>query len=147
MLRNVFARKIGRSKFLVDFLFDFWPGTLINSVFLQIGHIIRYKDDLTQEIISIDLSKAMDDDDDLEEEEVNYHVEENTEEKPEEKKIKKTTTAKGFPLKAAIISSITGLILGVITIAVFYLLALPSETPLPETVVELSKKLMQFFKA
>ena len=80
------------------------------------------------------------DDDDLKEEEVSYEAEEKHAEKVKEKKVKKTASAKGFPLKATIISSITGLILGAITIAVLYFLAIPSETPLPETVVELTKK-------
>ena len=81
-----------------------------------------------------------DDDDDLKEEEVSYEAEEKHAEKVKEKKVKKTASAKGFPLKGTIISSITGLILGAITIAVLYFLAIPSETPLPETVVELTKK-------
>ena len=84
-----------------------------------------------------------DDDDDLKEEEVSYEAEEKHAEKVKEKKVKKTASAKGFPLKATIISSITGLILGAITIAVLYFLAIPSETPLPETVVELTKKIMK----
>ncbi len=81
-----------------------------------------------------------DNDDDLKEEEDSYEDEEKPAEKLEEKKTKKTASAKGFPLKATIISSIIGLILGAITIAVIYFLAIPSETPLPETVVELTKK-------
>ena len=84
--------------------------------------------------------KNDDDDDDLKEEEVSYEAEEKHAEKVKEKKVKKTASAKGFPLKGTIISSITGLILGAITIAVLYFLAIPSETPLPETVVELTKK-------
>ena len=83
-----------------------------------------------------------DDDDDLKEEEVSYEAEEKHAEKVKEKKVKKTASAKGFPLKGTIISSITGLILGAITIAVLYFLAIPSETPLPETVVELTNKMM-----
>ena len=82
------------------------------------------------------------DDDDLKEEEVSYEAEEKHAEKVKEKKVKKTASAKGFPLKATIISSITGLILGAITIAVLYFLAIPSETPLLETVVELTNKMM-----
>ena len=82
------------------------------------------------------------DDDDLKEEEVSYEAEEKHAEKVKEKKVKKTASAKGFPLKGTIISSITGLILGAITIAVLYFLAIPSETPLPETVVELTNKMM-----
>ena len=83
-----------------------------------------------------------DDDDDLKEEEVSYEAEEKHAEKVKEKKVKKTASAKGFPLKGTIISSITGLILGAITIAVLYFLAIPSETPLSETVVELTNKMM-----
>ena len=82
------------------------------------------------------------DDDDLKEEEVSYEAEEKHTDKVKEKKVKKTASAKGFPLKGTIISSITGLILGAITIAVLYFLAIPSETPLLETVVELTKKKM-----
>jgi len=83
-----------------------------------------------------------DDDDDLTEEEVGQETEEKNAEKVKEKKEKKTASAKGFPLKATIISSISGLILGAITIAVLYFLAIPSKTPLPEAVVELSNKMM-----
>ena len=86
--------------------------------------------------------KNDDDDDDLKEEEVSYEAEEKHAEKVKEKKVKKTASAKGFPLKGTIISSITGLILGAITIAVLYFLAIPSETPLPETLVELKNKMM-----
>ena len=88
----------------------------------------------------VDEKNDDDDDDDLKEEEVSYEAEEKHAEKVKEKKVKKTASAKGFPLKGTIISSITGLILGAITIAVLYFLAIPSETPLPETVVELTKK-------
>ena len=87
-----------------------------------------------------EVDEKNDDDDDLKEEEVSYEAEEKHAEKVKEKKVKKTASAKGFPLKATIISSITGLILGAITIAVLYFLAIPSETPLPETVTELTKK-------
>ena len=87
-----------------------------------------------------EVDEKNDDDDDLKEEEVSYEAEEKHAEKVKEKKVKKTASAKGFPLKATIISSITGLILGAITIAVLYFLAIPSETPLLETVVELTKK-------
>ena len=87
-----------------------------------------------------EVDEKNDDDDDLKEEEVSYEDEEKHAEKVKEKKVKKTASAKGFPLKGTIISSITGLILGAITIAVLYFLAIPSETPLLETVVELTKK-------
>ena len=89
-----------------------------------------------------EVDEKNDDDDDLKEEEVSYEAEEKHAEKVQEKKVKKTASAKGFPLKATIISSITGLILGAITIAVLYFLAIPSETPLSETVVELTNKMM-----
>ena len=89
-----------------------------------------------------EVDEKNDDDDDLKEEEVSYEAEEKHAEKVKEKKVKKTASAKGFPLKGTIISSITGLILGAITIAVLYFLAIPSETPLPETVVELTNKMM-----
>ena len=83
-----------------------------------------------------------DDDDDLKEEIVSHGSEEKNDEKVKEKRVKKTASAKGFPLKATIISSIAGLILGAFTIAVLYFLAIPTETPLLETVVELAKKKM-----
>ena len=89
-----------------------------------------------------EVDENYDDDDDLKEEEVSYEAEEKHAEKVKEKKVKKTASAKGFPLKGTVISSITGLILGAITIAVLYLLAIPSETPLSETVVELTNKMM-----
>ena len=90
----------------------------------------------------VDEKNDDDDDDDLKEEEVSYEAEEKHAEKVKEKKVKKTASGKGFPLKGTIISSITGLILGAITIAVLYFLANPFESPLPETVVELTNKMM-----
>ena len=89
-----------------------------------------------------EVDEKNDDDDDLKEDEVSHEAEEKHAEKVKEKKVKKTASAKGFPLKGTIISSITGLILGAITIAVLYFLAIPSETPLSETVVELTNKMM-----
>jgi cell division septation protein DedD len=52
-------------------------------------------------------------------------------------KKKKGLSLKGIPSKPLIISSITGLLLGVITVVVLYFFATPSETTLPETVVEI----------
>ena len=108
-------------------------------------------DDDDSEIAEAKIDEGTDDDDEVDEnnydddpkeEEVSYEAEEKHAEKVKEKKVKKTASAKGFPLKGTIISSITGLILGAITIAVLYFLAIPSETPLPETVVELTNKMM-----
>ena len=90
----------------------------------------------------VDEKNDDDDDDDLKEEEASDETEEKHAEKVKEKKVKKTASAKGFPLKGTIIASVAGLILGAITITVLYFLAIPSETPLPETVVELTNKLM-----
>ena len=78
-------------------------------------------------------------DDDLEEDD-HYDIlgnEEidNDDEKPE-KKSKREVVSKGFPLKALIISCVSGLILGSFTIAVLYYLATPSESQSPETVLE-----------
>ena len=53
-----------------------------------------------------------------------------------EQKSKRESAIKGFPLKAVILSCVSGLILGSITIAVLYYLATPSETQSPETVLE-----------
>ena len=105
-------------------------------------------DDDDSEVAEAKIDEGNDDDDEVDEknddddlkEEVSHEAEEKHAEKVKEKKVKKTASAKGFPLKATIISSITGLILGAITIAVLYFLAIPSETPLLETVVELTKK-------
>jgi len=57
-------------------------------------------------------------------------------EEKQEQKSKRKAASKGFPLKAVILSCISGLILGSITIAVLYYLATPSETQSPETVLE-----------
>ncbi len=54
----------------------------------------------------------------------------------QEHKSKRKAASKGFPLKAVILSCVSGLILGSITIAVLYYLATPSETQSPETVLE-----------
>jgi cell division septation protein DedD len=109
---------------------DFSMGPSVKFVLAIIDSISKKNDD--------------DDDDDLKEEEASDETEEKHAEKVKEKKVKKTASAKkGFPLKGTIISSITGLILGAITIVVLYILAFPSETPLPETVVELTNKMMK----
>ena len=64
-----------------------------------------------------------------------------SEEKPEEqqKKEKKKEAAffEGFPLKSALISVATGLLLGIITVAVLYYTADPLETPEPRIANEL----------
>ena len=64
-----------------------------------------------------------------------------SEEKPEEQqkkeKKKKAAFFEGFPLKSALISGATGLLLGIITVAVLYYSADPLETPEPEIMVEL----------
>ena len=64
-----------------------------------------------------------------------------SEEKPEEQqkkeKKKKAAFFEGFPLKLALISGTTGLLLGIITVAVLYYSADPLETPEPEIMVEL----------
>lgn len=75
---------------------------------------------------------------DFEDEEDDHEViEKNTKKKEKKKENKKGVSVKGSPLKPVIISSLTGLLLGVITIVVLYIFALPSETPVIETVVEL----------
>jgi len=64
-----------------------------------------------------------------------------SEEKPEEQqkkeKKKKAAFFEGFPLKSALISGATGLLLGIITVAVLYYSADSLETPEPEIMVEL----------
>ena len=72
----------------------------------------------------------VDDDDGLGDEEIDDDVEK------QEQESKRKATSKGFPLKAVILSCVSGLILGSITIAVLYYLATPSETQSPETVLE-----------
>ena len=54
-----------------------------------------------------------------------------------EPKKKKALSKKSIAFKPLIFSSITGLILGVITVVVLYYLATPTETALPEIVVEI----------
>ena len=72
----------------------------------------------------------VDDDDGLGDEEIDDDVEK------QEQESKRKAASKGFPLKAVILSCVSGLILGSITIAVLYYLATPSETQSPETVLE-----------
>jgi hypothetical protein len=66
-----------------------------------------------------------------------------SEDKPKEKqkkhKKKKHALVGRFPLKAAIISGVTGLILGIITIAMLYFSAEPTDIPEPPPVVKISK--------
>ena len=76
----------------------------------------------------------VDDDDGLRDEEI-YDDEEK-----QEQESKRKAASKGFPLKAVILSCVSGLILGSITIAVLYYLATPSETQLPETALEPPRK-------
>ena len=78
-------------------------------------------------------------DDDLEEDDHNDVLgdeEIDNDDEKREQKSKRKAASKGFPLKAVILSCVTGLILGSITIAVLYYLATPSETQSPETVLE-----------
>lgn len=78
-------------------------------------------------------------DDDLEEDDHNDVLgdeEIDNDDEKWEQKSKKEASSKGFPLKAVILSCVSGLILGSITIAVLYYLATPTETQLPETVLE-----------
>lgn len=72
----------------------------------------------------------VDDDDGLGDEEID------DDEEKQEQESKRKAASKGFPLKAVILSCVSGLILGSITIAVLYYLATPSETQSPETVLE-----------
>ena len=78
-------------------------------------------------------------DDDLEEDDHNDVLGDeeidNDDEKREQKSNRKAVS-KGFPLNSVILSCVSGLILGSITIAVLYYLATPSETQSPETVLE-----------
>jgi len=75
-----------------------------------------------------------DDDDVLGDEEID------DDEEKQQQKSRRKAASKGFPLKAVILSCVSGLILGSITIAVLYYLATPSETQSPETVIELPPK-------
>jgi cell division septation protein DedD len=77
-------------------------------------------------------------DDDLDEDDADdvLEDEEIDDEEKQEQKSKRKAASKGFPLKAVILSCVSGLILGSITIAVLYYLATPSETQSPETVLE-----------
>jgi len=72
----------------------------------------------------------VDDDDGLGDEEIDDDEEKQVQES------KRKAASKGFPLKAVILSCVSGLILGSITIAVLHYLATPSETQSPETVLE-----------
>ena len=78
-------------------------------------------------------------DDDLEEDDHNDVLgdeEIDNDDEKREQKSKRKAASKGFPLKAVILSCVSGLILGSITIAVLYYLATPSEPQSPETVLE-----------
>jgi len=66
---------------------------------------------------------------------------EKPEKQQEKQKQKKVAFFNVFPLKSAIISGTTGLLLGIITVAVLYYTAAPLETPEPEIVNELPPEL------
>ena len=67
-----------------------------------------------------------------------------SEEKPEEQhdkqKKKEAAFFDAFPIKSALISGATGLLLGIITVAVLYYTTSPSETPYPEISNEMPPK-------
>ena len=63
--------------------------------------------------------------------------EEKPEEQQEKQKKKKAAFFDAFPLKSSLISGATGLLLGIITVAVLYYTAVPLETPEPEIANEL----------
>ena len=63
--------------------------------------------------------------------------EEKPEEQQEKQKKKKAAFFDAFPIKSALISGTTGLLLGIITVAVLYYTAAPLETPEPEIANEL----------
>ena len=63
--------------------------------------------------------------------------EEKPEEQQEKQKKKKAAFFDAFPLKSALISGATGLLLGIITVAVLYYTADPLEIPKPEIASEL----------
>ncbi len=81
---------------------------------------------------------AGDEDDEEEQEEEDYdtELEDESEGKDDDTSTAKQKKKKGL-LKPLIISSITGLLLGVITVVVLYFFATPAETTLLETVVEI----------
>ena len=63
--------------------------------------------------------------------------EEKPEKQHEKQKKKKAAFFDAFPIKSALISGTTGLLLGIITVAVLYYTAAPLETPKPEIASEL----------
>ena len=63
--------------------------------------------------------------------------EEKPEEQQEKQKKKKAAFFDAFPLKSALISGVTGLSLGIISVAALYYTAIPLETPEPEIANEL----------
>ena len=63
--------------------------------------------------------------------------EEKPEEQQEKQKKKKAAFFDAFPIKSALISGTTGLLLGIITVAVLYYNTVPLETPEPEIANEL----------
>ena len=81
---------------------------------------------------------AGDEDDEEEQEEEDYdtELEDESEGKDDDTSTAKQKKKKGL-LKPLIISSITGLLLGVITVVVLYFFATPAETTLFETVIEI----------
>jgi cell division protein FtsN len=93
----------------------------------------KIEEEKTVEVQSEDNGSVEDDDtaleDEIESEDDDFPVPEQNE--------KKDTSLKSIPLKPLIISSITGLILGVITIVALYFIAEPAETALPEIVVDI----------
>ncbi len=85
-----------------------------------------------------DVDEDAGDEDDEEEQEEDYdtELEDESEGKDDDTSTAKQKKKKGL-LKPLIISSITGLLLGVITVVVLYFFATPAETTLFETVVEI----------
>ena len=114
----------------------------LDSFFEDLSTIDDLEDDEETEIEDDKKAPGTDDtvtdsSDEAEETDTTVESEEKPEEQLEKQKNKKAALFDAFPLKSALISGSTGLLLGIITVAVLYYTAAPLETPEPEIANEL----------
>ena len=114
----------------------------LDSFFEDLSTIDDLEDDEETEIEDDKKATGTDDtvtdsSDEAEETDTTVESEEKPEEQQEKQKNKKAALFDAFPLKSALISGSTGLLLGIITVAVLYYTAAPLETPGPEIADEL----------
>ena len=114
----------------------------LDSFFEDLSTIDDLEDDEETEIEDDKKATGTDDtvtdsSDEAEETDTTVESEEKPEEQQEKQKNKKAALFDAFPLKSALISGGTGLLLGIITVAVLYYTAAPLEISKPEIASEL----------